>query len=170
MPRDATLARIRAEIEAGDLGSARDRLHGLISSYPGDLRLRRELGEVYWALGDRAMAGRHWYLVVEKSPVMEEAVKAFERSCGGNAGHMLRSLKLLADPATLDPPAAGAIYEELRIRAGAAPWRRRDGDRSGEGKGMPLQSTIIQYGCMVLLVAVALFAVIGLVTVLDSLR
>ena len=73
MPIEETLARIEGEIAAGDLGKARDRLHGLLSTYPADLMLRRKLGDVYWRLQYPEMAGRYWYLVEEKSPQMLEA-------------------------------------------------------------------------------------------------
>ena len=34
MSKDRTLERIESEIVAGDLGKARDRLHGLMRTYP----------------------------------------------------------------------------------------------------------------------------------------
>jgi hypothetical protein len=43
MPIDETLDKVASEIAAGDLGKARDRLHGLLNTYP-DLGLRRRLG------------------------------------------------------------------------------------------------------------------------------
>ena len=50
MAKDDVLKRIYSDIEAGDLGKARDRLHGLLYTYPNDLHIRELLGDVYWRL------------------------------------------------------------------------------------------------------------------------
>ena len=68
MPIEETWARIEDEIAARDLGKARDRLHGLLVTYPEDLAIRHRLGEVYWMLGHPAMAGRYWYLEAPAEP------------------------------------------------------------------------------------------------------
>jgi hypothetical protein len=64
----ATLQKIEDEIEAGDYGKARDRLHGLLVTYPDDLSIRRRLGDVCWQLQHPAMAGRYWYLEADQTP------------------------------------------------------------------------------------------------------
>ncbi len=55
-----TLKKIEEDILKNDLGKARDRLHGLISTYPNDLELRKKLGEIYFELKHPSMAGRYW--------------------------------------------------------------------------------------------------------------
>ncbi|MFE9745517.1 DUF6584 family protein [Saccharothrix saharensis] len=80
MPLELTLRRAAEEVERGDLASvlrARQRLVGLVASYPDRLDLRERLAEVYRVLGDAAQAGRWTYL----SEVRDEAeVTAFERA------------------------------------------------------------------------------------------
>ncbi len=80
MPVEQTLRKAAEEIERGDLASllrARQRLVGLVTSYPGRLDLRDRLAAVYRLLGDAAQAGRWSYL----SEVRDEAeVAAFERA------------------------------------------------------------------------------------------
>jgi hypothetical protein len=44
MAIEQTLNRVERDIASGDYGRARDRLHGLIATYPNDLALRRKLG------------------------------------------------------------------------------------------------------------------------------
>ncbi|NUT53250.1 MAG: hypothetical protein HOV94_39095 [Saccharothrix sp.] len=80
MPVELTLRKVAEEVERGDLASvlrARQRLVGLVSSYPHRLDLRDRLASVYRLLGDAAQAGRWSYL----AEVRDEAeVAAFERA------------------------------------------------------------------------------------------
>ncbi|MFJ6672235.1 DUF6584 family protein [Actinosynnema sp. NPDC091369] len=80
MPLELTLRKAAEEVDRGDLASvlrARQRLVGLVCSYPDRLDLRERLAEVYRVLGDAAQAGRWTYL----SEVRDEAeVAAFERA------------------------------------------------------------------------------------------
>ncbi|MFF8671873.1 DUF6584 family protein [Streptomyces sp. NPDC015242] len=62
MPVRETLAQVDADLAAGRIPLARQRLRGLVSSFPQDLTLRRRLAEVYRLYGDAAEAGRWSYL------------------------------------------------------------------------------------------------------------
>ncbi|WP_242426921.1 MULTISPECIES: DUF6584 family protein [unclassified Streptomyces] len=62
-----TLARVDADLVAGRVPMARQRLRGLVSSFPDDLTLRRRLAEVYRLYGDAAEAGRWMYLEEDRS-------------------------------------------------------------------------------------------------------
>ncbi|MBY8847382.1 DUF6584 family protein [Saccharothrix longispora] len=80
MPVERTLHRVAEEVERGDLASvlrARQRLVGLVTSYPDRLDLRDRLAGVYRLLGDAAQAGRWSYLAEERD---EAEVAAFERA------------------------------------------------------------------------------------------
>ena len=80
MPVELTLRKAAEEVERGDLANvlrARQRLVGLVTTYPDRLDLRDRLASVYRLLGDSAQAGRWSYL----SEVRDEAeVTAFERA------------------------------------------------------------------------------------------
>ncbi len=93
MPKEQTLRKVEQEMETGQLGRARDRLHGLLATYPEDLELRAKLAEVYWLLQDRAMAGRYWYLQQPTDQRMRLAREAFEQYCGRDPLRMLLCLK-----------------------------------------------------------------------------
>lgn len=101
MPKDRTLRMIEREMEAGQLGRARDRLHGLLATYPADLTLRARLAEVYWRLQHPEMAGRYWYLQEPTEEKHRTARREFERSCGDDPLQMLRAVKLRAALETL---------------------------------------------------------------------
>ncbi|MEU7427929.1 DUF6584 family protein [Streptomyces sp. NPDC040750] len=76
MPLRETLARVDADLAAGRLPVARQRLRGLISSFPHDLTLRRRLAEVYRLYGDAAEAGRWMYLEGDRNADESAAFEA----------------------------------------------------------------------------------------------
>lgn len=69
----ATLARVDADLAVGRVPMARQRLRGLVSSFPQDLLLRRRLGEVYRLYGEPAEAGRWMYLEADRDPAETSA-------------------------------------------------------------------------------------------------
>ncbi|MFD9333493.1 DUF6584 family protein [Streptomyces sp. NPDC060028] len=71
-----TLARIDSDLAAGRVPLARQRLRGLVSSFPWDLALRRRLAEVYRLYGEAAEAGRWMYLEADRDPVESAAFEA----------------------------------------------------------------------------------------------
>ncbi|MER6164372.1 DUF6584 family protein [Streptomyces violaceorubidus] len=79
MPLRETLARVDADLAAGRVPVARQRLRGLISSFPYDLTLRRRLAEVYRLYGDAAEAGRWMYLEEDRNA---DETAAFEARYG----------------------------------------------------------------------------------------
>lgn len=81
-PRWEKLSQIDREIEEGKLGIARDRLQGLLKTYPADLTLRNKLGDVYLRLGYPIEAGRFWFLLSDPDERQQEAITAFLHSCG----------------------------------------------------------------------------------------
>jgi hypothetical protein len=80
MPVELTLHKAAEELHQGDLASvlrARQRVAGLVGTYPHRLDLRERLAEVYRVLGQPAQAGRWTYLSEERDP---EELLAFERA------------------------------------------------------------------------------------------
>lgn len=92
-----TLKRIEEDIKNDDLGKARDRLHGLITTFPNELELRKKLGDIYFELKYPAMAGRYWYLEKNKTPEMINACIEFENSMGNDIDNIARALKYKGD-------------------------------------------------------------------------
>ena len=115
--KEETSSRIQADIAASDLGKARDRLHGLMATYPDDLTLRLRLGQVYWELQYPAMAGRYWYLEEDKTPTIVAACQSFERSCGNDPAKLLLALKFRGDIERIRDTHAGRTLLELQRRA-----------------------------------------------------
>jgi cytochrome c-type biogenesis protein CcmH/NrfG len=80
MPVEVTLHRAAEELTRGDLASvlrARQRLAGLVGTYPNRLDLRDKLASVYRLLGDTAQAGRWSYLSEVRDDV---ELRAFEHA------------------------------------------------------------------------------------------
>ena len=68
VPVDQTLARVREDLAAGQTGRARQRLRGLVASFPERLDLRSMLAATYRHDGDAVQAGRWSYLDAEPDP------------------------------------------------------------------------------------------------------
>lgn len=80
MPVELTLRKAAEELQRGDLASvlrARQRVAGLVGTFPDRLDLRERLAEVYRVLGQPAQAGRWTYLSEERDP---GELEAFERA------------------------------------------------------------------------------------------
>ncbi|MFI1660384.1 DUF6584 family protein [Streptomyces sp. NPDC020472] len=108
MSQQHTLARVDADLAAGRVPMARQRLRGLVSSFPYDLTLRRRLAEVYRLYGEAAEAGRWMYLEEDRCP---DETAAFEERYGSPA----RRMKALAwrGPEAL----AATAFAESRLAA-----------------------------------------------------
>jgi hypothetical protein len=173
--KEETLSRIQADIASSDLGKARDRLHGLIATYPDDLALRLRLGQVYWELRYPSMAGRYWYLEEEKTPDMTAACLLFERSCGGNPVNLLLGLKFRGDIERIRDTYAGRTLLELQARAADSYGPTIVFGKTGrERYQYPRGPVAGGWSCLLALAIAALVAlgllglmVIGLVTVLQ---
>ncbi|MFD4610343.1 DUF6584 family protein [Streptomyces sp. NPDC058440] len=76
MPLRDTLTQVDADLAAGRVPVARQRLRGLVSSFPNDLMLRRRLAEVYRLYGDPAEAGRWMYLEQDRDAAETSAFEA----------------------------------------------------------------------------------------------
>ncbi len=160
MPYDETRAKIEQEILEGKLGVARDRLHGLILSYPHDLSLRSRLGDVYWALGYPALAGQWWFLDEELTDEKRQAIDEFARVHRRNVNAMMHALKL------------GELESEVADRAAErlAEWSSAEDfgvdDLQFRAKAPQEHSlTFFAYGCgavVILVLGLALFGLIKL--------
>lgn len=105
------LERVEGDLARGDVRKARDRLKGLLNTYPHDLEVRRLLAEAYRRDRQLPEAGRWGYLVGPDASDRER--DAFERQCAfGWNGRItevrLRSLlrcddlRAIADDAGID--------------------------------------------------------------------
>jgi len=92
-----TLKKIENDILQNELGKARDRMHGLIQTYPNELDLRKRLGDIYSALRYPSRAGLYWYLEQNKTPEMRLACIKFEKSMGNNPIRIAKALKFKGD-------------------------------------------------------------------------
>ncbi|MGW2208880.1 DUF6584 family protein [Streptomyces sp. NPDC001781] len=80
MPLRETLARVDEDLAAGRVPVARQRLRGLVSSFPHDAALRRRLAEVYRLYGEPAQAGRWMYLEEDRDAGETAAFEARYRT------------------------------------------------------------------------------------------
>ncbi len=172
MPLTDTLARVDADLAAGRVPMARQRLRGLVSSHATDLTLRRRLAEVYRLYGEPAEAGRWMYLEEDREEGETAAFEARYRT----PQERMRALAWRG-PESLAP--SGFAVERLtavRTACSEALGRPVDWDsipstRDGEpdaGAGK-FSGFLAGAGCLVVLLAVAgiwlygLYGLIGLI-------
>jgi hypothetical protein len=163
VPADQTLARARAELAAGQVGLARQRLRGLLSSFPHRLDVRAELAAAHRAEGDAAQAGRWSYL----GPGRDDAEVAAFLAATTNPVSRMRAMRW-SGPEDAAGPEAEARLVELRTAAeqatgGPVTWRA-DRPRADPGP-TPLQSGLETAGCFVVVAVLVALVVIGAVTV-----
>jgi hypothetical protein len=77
-----SIARARADIEAGRLWKARDRLSAAVRHAPTDQKLLDLLGEVHFRMGDHPAAWRYWVLTDRQGSDVEAAARAFDERYG----------------------------------------------------------------------------------------
>jgi hypothetical protein len=157
MGTERVLARVRGDIESGDLGLARLRLQSALGPTGAD-DVRRELVRVCRLSGDPAAAGRFGYLTDE---IEDHETEAFEARHGGRATLILRAIGPIHDVERLspevrarlraleerkadDPPGVGAVGA---VGAGATDWR----------------DTAFVAGCVAALLVLLAIFVVGLV-------
>ncbi|WP_435974044.1 DUF6584 family protein [Streptomyces sp. Qhu_M48] len=170
-----TLARVDADLAAGRIPMARQRLRGLVSSFPNDLTLRRRLAEMYRLYGDAAEAGRWTYLEEDRSARETAAFEARYATPG-------RRMKALAwhGPETL---AASAFAQEqlAAVRAACAErlgrpvdWddpdsyaEDRDEAYVPEAGGWSVRGVLVGGGCLVGVVGHVWIWVLGVVSIVE---
>ncbi|MER7622721.1 DUF6584 family protein [Streptomyces sp. NPDC126503] len=150
MPLDETLARVDADLAAGRVPLARQRLRGLVGSYPWDLTLRRRLAEVYRLYGDAAEAGRWTYLEEDRAP---EETAAFERRYV-SARWRMKALAWRGPEALAATAFAAERLAEVREACAAEVGRPVDWDEpvpfDEDGEGLPDEGG--RSGCVVVTV------------------
>jgi hypothetical protein len=154
-----TEEKIEREIQAGRLGIARDRLHGLLSTYPEDLRLRSRLGDVYWLLGYPVEAGRFWFFDNPIEGDKQAAVDAFIRACRSDSAEILRRLKVHSKFKELEVE-ANAKLEHLLNEVGRSLPPREAPDTAR------VTSNALCFACTAIGISLLVLALIGLITVL----
>ncbi|MGE1166443.1 DUF6584 family protein [Peribacillus simplex] len=147
-----TIKKIEEDIEKNDLGKARDRLHGLISTFPNELDLRRKLGDIYFALKYPSMAGRYWYLEKNKSPEMVKACIQFEKSMGNDPIRIGRAIKYKGD---------SEILKRLQLDQVISPIQNKVKENLLEEPEDPYKDKLVIFGCFSIIILTIIFALIG---------
>ncbi|WP_406494248.1 hypothetical protein OG936_11050 [Streptomyces sp. NBC_00846] len=111
-----TLERVDADLAAGRVPLARQRLRGLVSSYPHHPVLRRCLADIYRLYGDPAEAGRWTYLEEDRLP---EEVAAFEERYSDPVRRM-RALAWQGQESAADSPFVEQQLAAVRTAASKA--------------------------------------------------
>ncbi|MGW4728513.1 DUF6584 family protein [Streptomyces shenzhenensis] len=163
-----TLARVDADLAAGRVPVARQRLRGLVSSFPNDLRLRRRLAEVYRLYGEPAEAGRWMYLEQDRDAAETSAFEARYHT----APQRMRALAWQGPEALARTDFAREQLAAVRAACSDAMGRPVDWDRVPSGgnadrKGNAFADFLAGAGCLVAVLAFLAIWVNGLVALFD---
>ncbi|MFJ1778455.1 DUF6584 family protein [Streptomyces anulatus] len=173
MPLNDTLARVDADLTAGRVPVARQRLRGLVSSYPHAPEPRRRLAAVYRLYGDAAEAGRWMYLEEDRA---SEETAAFEERY---ATHLRRMVAVAwRDPESPDEVPAFAAQQLASLRTAASDeigcpldWEGLPAQRWKPGPREDGSTTVGEsaaaVGCAVAVIAFLAIWVNGLIDLFD---
>jgi hypothetical protein len=153
-----TLKKIEDDIKNDNVGKARDRLHGLIHSYPDDLELRKKLGDIYYALKFPTMAGRYWYLERNKTPEMINACLQFEKSCGNDPFHISNHIKFKGNR---------DIIKNLQLEQVISPAQSKVKEKLEDEYEESLADRLVPYGCVFVIILFIALSLIGVYTVFN---
>ncbi|MFJ4467805.1 DUF6584 family protein [Streptomyces sp. NPDC089424] len=168
MPLKETLARVDADLAAGRVPVARQRLRGLVSSYPTDLELRRRLAEVYRLYGEPAQAGRWMYLEQDRDAAETSAFEARYPS----GPRRMRALawqgpEPLARTAWAREQLAAVRTECSDVVGHPVDWDAVPSGEPADGRGGGFAGFLAGAGCLVAVLAFLAVWVNGLVALLD---
>lgn len=147
-----TIKKSEEDIKENDIGKARDRLHGLISTYPNELELRRKLGDIYFKLKYPSMAGRYWYLEKNKTPEMIKACIQFEKTMGNDPFLIAKALKFKGD---------NEILKNLELDQVISPVQNKVKEKLQEEPDDSVNDKLIIIGCFSIIILTILFTLIG---------
>ncbi|MGW8567825.1 DUF6584 family protein [Isoptericola sp. NPDC055881] len=152
MPIDATLKRVEADLERGQVLPAIQRLRSLVRSYPERLDVRSRLADVYRSQDEFAQAGRWAFLAEDADPA---ELAAFERAFRSARGR-LAALAWSGDDSTLGPLAADRLTA-LRTDA-KRPVIQHPSPKEGRDH---VQRVVNVVGCAVVVI-LGLLALVGM--------
>ena len=89
---ERVLNRSQKDIKLKNLQRAKDRLHGLISKYPNNQKVRFELAHLYLIDKDYINAGRYLYFKNQPNDRELYSIEQFENSVGNNSFQILRKI------------------------------------------------------------------------------
>ena len=168
MPLRDTLARVDADLAAGRVPVARQRLRGLVSSFPNDLILRRRLAEVYRLYGEPAEAGRWMYLEQDRDAAETSAFEARY----GTAPQRMRALAWHGPESLAQTVFAREQLAAVRAACSEAMGRPVNWDtvpsgRKDDSRGSSFTDFLAGAGCLMAVLAFFAIWVNGLVALLS---
>lgn len=172
MPLQETLARVDADLAAGRVPLARQRLRGLVSSFPHDLTLRRRLAEVYRLYGDAAEAGRWMFLEPDRDPAETAAFTARYRT----PVRRMRALAWHGPESRAGSAFAARQLAAVRTACSEAVGRPvdwdavptdEDGTEEQPAPGSGLGNFLADAGCLLLVLGLVAVWVNGLIDLFD---
>lgn len=154
------LTRAQADVDRGDLGSARRRVASFISSTTYRPDVLAMAADISFKMHDPVQAGRYWLLTPAIGPEVEDAIEAFARACHHDAQVMASEMPRFKERCKV--AAYPEVVRERLARYGVdVVFQRQDPDLAPVGKSgwkqkaKALGCLVVALG-LVLLIAVVL--------------
>ncbi|WKZ58843.1 MAG: hypothetical protein QY309_13390 [Cyclobacteriaceae bacterium] len=168
MDFEEKIGRVDNDLDKGLKKRAIDRLHGLIKTYPDELRFRTKLGHIYLGIGFKDNAGQYFLLEKDRTIEMDEAVTIYLDSVNKSGWKILSDIQFQGNKDNLNNFAKQQLtqFEEWsKKETGHIPTFRR------KKIGMPRtkQKGTWDFGAVLIfgvLISVVILTIIGLVTVI----
>lgn len=155
------LDRVYADVEAGRLGIARDRLASLMRLDPTNLALRRLMGDINDRLGYPVEAGRWWFFEEAPSETQRNAIQTFCKANQFRLDLILRELRLRVLPDQFDDQRVRRRIEDMIAECERLGLKTPD----LAGKAHNPRFDVGMIGCALGGVIIVVLALVGLVTV-----
>lgn len=86
------IERAEKDISEGYLKKAIDRYEGFFKNYPNNQKIHEKVALLYFQIGDKISAGRHYYLIETYSPDKIECIREFEKAYGNSPTLILKNI------------------------------------------------------------------------------
>ncbi len=166
MSKASTLARIIDDISRKDLGTARERLLGLLLAYPNDPGLRHILGNIYLELQFPQEAGRYLYLINDQSERMQWAIRKYLKFKKTSPFDVLHGLRLRGHIDSIDDEYAKArllsLFNEAGVESGHFPESNPKRPSFSAPRTNPFVD-VLACGCLIILIISVILGAYGII-------
>lgn len=133
----------KQDVREGRLWKARDRLAGLLATFPADQKILNLLGEVHFQMADLPQAGRYWYLTDRQGPEVDAALQALAERYGSGR-NLARAIPIRAPidlyPSVVRERLGDELFPLLHPQAWAEPPAKLPRGGYVRDRGDPLKS------------------------------
>ncbi len=174
MSLESKLERVETDIQNGLKYKSADRLRNLINQYPNEQKLWNRLAELYYESGFLDGAGRYWILTEPTDDRIKKSIETYEKSVNYSGYQILQEITYRGDKSKLTEYGKKKL-NELEInsteKVNYIPEFSKKINRNERKKQKNIKRTfkdkLIEKIIITLVISVPIFAIIGIIIVID---